>query len=65
VTPLKKSYENSLVIRRALEKLDNSKLDLFVIALETGIASKIFSGDTGLDMFKIASKILKPFFNEK
>lgn len=64
VTPLKKSYDNSIVIRRAMEKMDNSKLDLFVKAMNNGIASKLFSDGTEVDLFKIVSKILKPFFNE-
>lgn len=64
VKPLKKSYENSLVIRKAIEKLDNKKLDLFVKSLDNAIASKLFSDDTELDIFKIASRILKPFLDE-
>lgn len=61
--PLRKSYENSLVIRRAMEKLDNDKLDLFVKSMDNGIAGRLFSDCTELDLFKIAGTILKPFFN--
>jgi flavin-dependent dehydrogenase len=65
IKPFKKSYEDSLIIRRAMEKLDNSKLDIFVKAMDNGIASKLFSDGTEIDLFKIISKIIKPFFNEK
>jgi flavin-dependent dehydrogenase len=41
VEPIKKSYDNSLVIRRAMEKLDNNKLDMLIKALDNGIASKL------------------------
>ena len=62
--PLKKSYESSLVLRKAMEKLDNSKLDLFVKAMDNNVASKMFSDGTEFDFFKVAGKILKPFFGE-
>lgn len=65
VKPLKESYENSIIIRRAMEKLDNKKLDLFVKAMDNAIASKLFSDSTELDLFKIVSKILKPFIREE
>lgn len=59
--PLKKSYENSLIIRRLMEKLGNKELDLFVKALDSDITSKLLGDSTELDMFKIVSKMLKPF----
>lgn len=62
--PLKKSYESSLVLRKAMEKLDNSKLDLFVKAIDNSIASKMFGDGTEFDFFKAAGKMLKPFFGE-
>lgn len=58
--PLKESYENSMVIRRMMEKLDNNKFNLFVKAMDNGIANKLFGDGTEIDVFKAASKLLKP-----
>lgn len=65
VEPLKIAYENSLIIRRALEKLDNDKLDMMVKMLNTKLASKIFSDDTEFDLFKLASNLIRPFIDTK
>jgi flavin-dependent dehydrogenase len=65
VEPLRKSYENSLVIRRAMEKMDNNKFDLMIKAMDNAIASKLFSDGTEFDLLKAAGKILKPFFKEE
>jgi flavin-dependent dehydrogenase len=64
VAPLKKSYEDSLAIRRAMEKLDNSKLDIMIKAMNNELASKLFSDGTEIDFLKVAGKILKPFFKD-
>jgi flavin-dependent dehydrogenase len=64
VEPLKKSYKNSFILRKAMEKLDNNKLDLFVKAMDNGIAGKMFGNETEFDFFSAAGKILKPFIKE-
>lgn len=57
--PLRKSYENSLVLRRAYEKLDNSRLDSLVRKLN-GPWSKLVFNSGHLDVMKVLSYILRP-----
>lgn len=64
VKPLRMSYDSSLVIRRAMEKLNNNKLDLLIKAMDNGITNKLLSDATELDVLKFISKLLKPFFSE-
>lgn len=61
VVPLRETYENSLVFRRRLEKLSNNQLDFLIGGINDKLISKMFSDDTEIDFFKIASKLLKPF----
>lgn len=62
VKPLKESFDNSLVIRRVMEKLDNDKLDLFIKVMDNHIANKLFSDGTEFDLLKAVSKVLGHFF---
>lgn len=59
VMPLKKSYHNSLVIRQAMEQLDNHKLDLIVNLLNNRVSTYILTTNK-LNPLKIASYILRP-----
>ncbi len=55
-----KSYDDSLVLRRMVEKLDNEKLDLIVKQLDGYIGEKLFQ-HTRLNPIKVASFFLRPF----
>jgi flavin-dependent dehydrogenase len=58
---LRKSYENSLVIRRAMEGLDNHKLDILVQYIDNWIVDKFFDTSTTIDFLNFLSHILKIF----
>lgn len=58
--PLQKNYNNSLVLRRYLEQLDNSKLDKIVKKLNGPIGNKLFSSKH-YDPLKLVSYLLRPF----
>lgn len=64
VKPLKKSYHNSLVIRHAMEGLDNHKLDLLVNLLNNIISTQILT-NRKLNPLKLASYILRPFIKSR
>ena len=55
--PLRKSYSNALVLRRSLERLDDTQLDLAVKALNTNTAERLFN--TRFDFLKAASWMLR------
>lgn len=57
--PLKKAYDNSLVLRRTMEKLDNKALDILVDYMDTKIVERIFNTNS-LDPLKYLSYILRP-----
>ncbi len=57
---LRKAYENSLVMRKAIEKLDNSKLDMLVGSLKGKLGDKLFNGKIK-DPLKYISYILRLF----
>lgn len=59
VSPLIQSYHQSLVIRRAMEKLNNHKLDILVSILNTRIANQIIT-NRRYNPLKIASYLLRP-----
>lgn len=61
---LRKSYERSLVIRRAMEKLNNHKLDLLVQYIDNWLVDKLFDTSTTIDVFNIASNMLKLVYTE-
>jgi hypothetical protein len=58
--PLQKSYESSLILRRAMEKADNAKLDIMIKALSGKLGEKLFNSGHH-DPLKIASYLLRPF----
>ncbi len=62
--PLIKNYENSLVIRRGLEKLDDNGFDACVRhmndALVGSFLDKAVGGDTRIDWLKLLSFFLRP-----
>jgi flavin-dependent dehydrogenase len=59
VKPLRKSYRNSLVIRRAMEQLDNQKLDKLVSFLNLKFTGSLLTNKR-YDPLKIASYLLRP-----
>ncbi|WP_026477604.1 NAD(P)/FAD-dependent oxidoreductase [Alkaliphilus transvaalensis] len=60
IVNLKKSYENSLVLRKGMEKLDNKKFDLMVKGLNNELGDRLL-GMTNINLLEIISKVLKPF----
>ncbi|ABR47147.1 FAD dependent dehydrogenase [Alkaliphilus metalliredigens QYMF] len=54
-----KSYESSLVLRRALEKMSNQDYDYFVGALNNQLGNKLFT--TQINLLQHLSTILKPW----
>lgn len=60
-TGLRQSYENSLVIRRAMEGLDNHNLDVLVQYIDIWIVDKLFDTTTDIDFLKAFSQVLKVF----
>ncbi|MCP3027813.1 NAD(P)-binding protein [Halobacillus sp. A5] len=58
--PLRKSYENSLVLRKTLETLSNDTLDKVVRSLDGYLGDKIVS-DLPIDPLKAASFLLRPY----
>lgn len=57
---LRRSYENSLVLRRSMEKLTNSQLDLLVDTLNGPLGNRLFNSKH-YDPLKLASRLLRPF----
>lgn len=60
VKPLIDSYHNSLVLRHAMEELDNHKLDILVDHANNRLSNYILTNKM-FDPLKIASHILRPF----
>jgi flavin-dependent dehydrogenase len=60
VKPLIKSYHNSLVLRHAMEQLDNHKFNILVNLANNKLLTNILTNKR-LDPLKIASYILRPF----
>lgn len=58
--PLRKSYSDSLVLRKALEQLSNDGLDRVIKALQGYWGEKIFSAQT-FNPLKVASYLLRPY----
>lgn len=56
--PLRRSYNNSLVLRRTLEKLDNQKLDKVVKSLNGSLGNRIFNSKH-YDPLKMMSYLLR------
>ncbi|TCT27063.1 flavin-dependent dehydrogenase [Melghiribacillus thermohalophilus] len=58
--PLYQNFYDSLALRRGIEKLDNSKLDLVMKSIHTKILETMLTRRK-VNLLKIASKALKPF----
>jgi len=56
--PLKKNFNDSLTLRRMLEKMSNDNFDTFVKSLQGKLGEEIFTGR--INYLKILSKILTP-----
>lgn len=60
------NYNNSLLIRKALESLSDNQLDFMIKNLDNKITDKlidkIHSDETEFDLLKWASYVLKPFY---
>lgn len=61
--PLRKSYENSLVLRRTMESLTNKGLDRLVSSVDGYLGDKAFQ-KSSIDLLKIASYVLRPFVKQ-
>lgn len=64
VKPLQKAYKNSIVLRRAMEKLDNSKLDFMVKNMNKKIVDRVFNTKR-MDPLKYLSYLLRPIVLNK
>lgn len=62
--PLRQSYENSLVLRRAIEQLSDEGLDRIVRALQGYWGEKLVQNKT-MNPLKVASYLLRPFVKMK
>ena len=60
IAPFMKSYENSLALRRGMEKLDNRKFDLMVKALSGTLGEKLFNSGHH-DPLKVVNYLIRPF----
>jgi flavin-dependent dehydrogenase len=58
IKPLRNSYQHSIVFRRAMEKLNNSKFDFMVEGLNGPLGNRVFNSNKNI--LKIASYLLKP-----
>lgn len=58
---IRSAYENSLILRRSLEKLDNKKLDTLVLSLNSNLVDVMFDTKSSFNYLKVISKVLKPF----
>lgn len=57
--PLRHSYENSLVLRRSMEKLSNPQMDMLVEKLNGPLGNMLFNSKHH-DPLKLISRLLKP-----
>lgn len=62
--PLRRSYQNSLILRRAMEQLDNAKFDLLVKNLNGFWGDKLFNSGS-YDVLKLFSYLLRPWLQMK
>lgn len=58
--PLRQSYENSLVLRRAMEQLTNEGFDRILRGMQGYWGEKLFQTKT-IDPLRVASYLLRPF----
>ncbi|WP_338472443.1 hypothetical protein R4Z10_06780 [Niallia sp. XMNu-256] len=62
--PLRQSYENSLVLRRAMEQLSNEGIDRIIRSLQGYWGEKLFQTKT-INPLKVASYLLRPYIKMK
>lgn len=62
--PIRQSYENSIVLRRAMEHLSNETLDTIIQHLDSSWGEKLMTNPK-LDPLKIASYLLRPYIKLK
>ncbi|RAU92840.1 NAD(P)-binding protein [Paenibacillus sp. YN15] len=62
--PLRRSYANSLVLRKAMEQIGNEQLDTIVKWLGTPIGRKLFTVKH-MDVLRAASYLLRPWLGIK
>ena len=62
--PLRQSYENSLVLRRAMEQLSNDGLDRIIRSLQGYWGEKLFQTKT-INPLKVAGFLLRPYLKMK
>ncbi|MCI2255586.1 NAD(P)/FAD-dependent oxidoreductase [Domibacillus sp. PGB-M46] len=58
--PIRQGYDNSLVLRRAMDQLSNNGLDRIVHALQGTIGEKLFQSNL-INPLKVASYLLRPY----
>lgn len=58
--PIRQSYENSIVLRRAMERLSNESLDTIIQHLDSSLGEKLLT-TSKLDPLKLASYLLRPY----
>lgn len=58
--PLRQSYEDSLVLRRAMEHVDNQDLDCIIHLLQGSLGEKLFHTNR-LNPLKLASYLMRPY----
>ncbi|AFM41781.1 hypothetical protein Desaci_2868 [Desulfosporosinus acidiphilus SJ4] len=58
--PLRQSYKNSLALRRAVEQLDNHKLDLLVKLINTNLANSLIT-TPNLNLLGFLGFVLRPY----
>jgi hypothetical protein len=61
--PLRQSYEDSLVLRRAMEQLSNEGLDRIIDSLQGYWGEKLFHAKR--NPLKVASFLLRPYIKLK
>ncbi|MTI56799.1 FAD-binding oxidoreductase [Geosporobacter ferrireducens] len=62
--PLKRSYEQSIILRKTMEQLSNSQYDFFVKSLNGSFGHRLFHTKR-ISPLKVASYLLRPFVSEK
>lgn len=62
--PLRKSYQDSLVLRRSMEQLSNKGLDRIIYSLQGYLGEKLFQ-TTRINPLKVASYLLRPYIKMK
>lgn len=64
MVPLRESYENALVLRRAMEQLSNEGIDLIIRGLQGYWGEKLITTKT-INPLKVASFLLRPYIKMK